>query len=546
MVTKNFGLRAGMSLSPRLRTLLGVVLCFLSFWCATAAAGVVQDPYKAAFSTARHSKLKELDGPFASGQEVTRACLHCHTEAASQVMKTTHWTWQYAPKDARRTYGKQHVTNAFCGSVQSNWKLCARCHVGYGWKDPEVVGSSEEQVDCLVCHEQTGNYRKYPYGYAVLMSKGEPILIPDLPAMAHSVARSTRHNCGVCHFHGGASDGAKHGDLDSSLVTPGRNVDVHMAKDGLNFNCSVCHTTQEHQIAGSRYAMKAHDTRGIKRPGHVDNTLSSCESCHGATSHRSQPLLNDHTYRIACQTCHIPLYARGGVKTKTSWDWSQAGRPARDNKLPPEPAEVAATHPATYSRQHGVITWGENLVPQYAWFDGQVDYTLLHDKIDDTSPVPLNRISGRHGDGKSRIWPFKVMKSKMPYDPVNKNMVINHAVVDSVEDKEAFYRSFDWSRSVAAGMKSPGAPPFSGQVGFVDATMYFPLTHMVAPKESALQCRDCHDPNSRLKDLTDFYLLGRDSSPWIRRLGGLLVLLTLVSVVIHGALRILLPGLQRR
>ena len=47
-------------------------------------------------STADHGKFKELQKPFASGPEVTKACLSCHTEAAKQVQKTKHWTWEYA------------------------------------------------------------------------------------------------------------------------------------------------------------------------------------------------------------------------------------------------------------------------------------------------------------------------------------------------------------------------------------------------------------------------------------------------------------------
>ena len=36
--------------------------------------------------------------------------------------------------------------------------------------------------------------------------------------------------------------------------------------------------------------------------------------------------LNDHTRTLACQSCHTPTFARGGVPTKMAWDWSTAGR----------------------------------------------------------------------------------------------------------------------------------------------------------------------------------------------------------------------------
>lgn len=32
---------------------------------------------------------------FASGPEMTAACVSCHTEAADQVMRTLHCTWDF-------------------------------------------------------------------------------------------------------------------------------------------------------------------------------------------------------------------------------------------------------------------------------------------------------------------------------------------------------------------------------------------------------------------------------------------------------------------
>ena len=43
--------------------------------------------------TADHTKHEALKQPFASGPEVTKACLSCHSEAAAQFHKTIHWTW---------------------------------------------------------------------------------------------------------------------------------------------------------------------------------------------------------------------------------------------------------------------------------------------------------------------------------------------------------------------------------------------------------------------------------------------------------------------
>ena len=59
----------------------------------------------------------------------------------------------------------------------------------------------------------------------------------------------------------------KHGDLDSSLINPPRELDVHMATKGANFPCTQCHLSKQHIITGSRYEMHAKDTEGTGKPG---------------------------------------------------------------------------------------------------------------------------------------------------------------------------------------------------------------------------------------------------------------------------------------
>ncbi len=120
---------------------------------ATPAAG-------ASKSTADHSKFKELEQNFQSGPEVTKACLNCHTEAAKQVQKTKHWTWDYLNPENKQRLGKKNVINNFCIAVPSNHTFCTACHVGYGWKDDTFDFTVETNVDCVVCHDTTGKYRK--------------------------------------------------------------------------------------------------------------------------------------------------------------------------------------------------------------------------------------------------------------------------------------------------------------------------------------------------------------------------------------------------
>ena len=62
----------------------------------------------------------------------------------------------------------------------------------------------------------------------------------------------------------------------------------------------------------------------------------------------------------------------------------------------------------------------------------------------------------------------------------------------------------------------------SGKVDFVATEMYWPITHMVAAKDKALGCAECHAKGGRLEGIEGVYLPGRDANPWIDRAGWLL------------------------
>ena len=107
-------------------------------------------------STADHAKFDELDGPFASGPEVTAACLACHTEAGEQFMHSIHWTSRFEHPETGQVIGKRNIINSFCGSIVANEPRCTSCHAGYGWEDEETFDFTDQTaMDCLVCHHTT-------------------------------------------------------------------------------------------------------------------------------------------------------------------------------------------------------------------------------------------------------------------------------------------------------------------------------------------------------------------------------------------------------
>ncbi|NTV96983.1 MAG: tetrathionate reductase family octaheme c-type cytochrome [Thiobacillus sp.] len=510
--------------------LFAVLLCALGLFPGLSRA-----------STADHTTYKELEGPFQSGPEVTQACLKCHGKAAKQVMKTKHWTWEFLHPDSNQKLGKKHVINNFCISIESNQAFCTTCHAGYGWTDGNFDFNDESKVDCLVCHDTTGKYRKQPGTGGLPPTKaiesppgsGKIVKPVDLAAVAQEVGKTSRATCGACHFFGGGGDGVKHGDMDSSLAAPEADIDIHMDATGLDFACATCHKTEDHQVPGSRYVPTARDDKGSLMRGRDEaRNPATCQSCHGNAPHKKEARLNSHAAKIACQTCHIPKFARGGVPTKMAWDWSTAGKKDKDGK--PLTIKDKKGH-VVYDARKGDFTLAENVVPEYAWFNGEVTYTLLGDKVDKTAGVtPINRLGGSPDDGKSLIWPMKVMRGVQPYDPVNHTLVKPHTAGD---DSTAYWKNFGWEKAIEAGMAGTGQP-FSGQVDFIKTEMSWPITHMVAAKDKALACVDCHAAQSRLAGLPGIYMPGHSANRLLDRIAWPIALLALLGVLGHGAGRI--------
>ena len=419
--------------------------------------------------------------------------------------------------------------------IQSNEARCTSCHAGYGWDDTSFDFSSEKNVDCLVCHDQTGTYEKFPTGAGHPVSEptkfgGKTYYPPNWNKVAQSVGRPHRDNCGACHFYGGGGDGVKHGDLDSSLLNPSRELDVHMSPEGADFDCVRCHTTQAHKIAGRCYKQPAFE----ERKSLLDDDLVeriACVSCHTEKPHQQGHKANDHTDKVACQTCHIPAFARKNP-TKMWWDWTSAGK--LDEKGKPIVKEGPLGRP-TYHGKKGDFRWAKNVTPDYQWFNGRMEYHLITDKLDpDQAPLEVNHPLGSREDPRSLIYPFKTHRGKQPYDTEN-NVLLNIHLFGSKESG-AFWKNYDWKLALETGMEYMDLP-FSGEFDFIETAYYFPITHMVAPKEDSLSCVSCHRHNGRLAALSGFYMPGRDKSAPLDALGWIVVLGSIGGVGVHGLLR---------
>jgi len=399
---------------------------------------------------------------FASGPDVTRACLECHADAGQQVLHSTHWTWAGDVVESDGTevaIGKKNLLNNFCISIEGNWPRCTGCHAGYGWDGPDFDFSDVENVDCLVCHEQSGQYVKET-GKA-----GHPAADVDLLEVARSVGRPTRANCGRCHFNGGGGNAVKHGDLDGTMLFPTPTIDVHMGRHDLQ--CVDCHRTTDHVIPGRSMSVSVSNTQRV-----------TCNDCHSATPHVDERV-NAHTSAVACQTCHIPRMAPRAA-TKMHWDWSAAGEDRPD------------ADPHDYSKLKGSFVYERDVEPEYAWYDGRSERYLKGDVIDPDTVTALTRPLGDIDDSDARIWPFKVHRGRQPYDTEN-----SWFVTPQTYGGEGYWTHFDWDRAIRNGTRASGLD-YSGSFGFAPTAMYWPLSHMVKSADEALQCADCHGEGGRM------------------------------------------------
>lgn len=435
---------------------------------------VEHDPWAGVPQGIAHTDHTDLmQGPFETGPDVTRACLECHEEAGQEMLQSVHWTWETEPlqlpgRDELVTVGKKNQLNNFCIGIQGNWQKCTSCHAGYGWSDNNYDFTNQENVDCLVCHADRNIYGKGNYG--------NPAEGVDLLAAAQSVKSPDRQNCGSCHFDGGGGNAVKHGDLDESLYFPNENIDVHMGR--YDFQCVDCHQTENHQMQG--YMMAASP---------IAHDAVECTDCHTGPIH-DDARINTHLDAVACQTCHIP---EGAVRTPTKmeWDWSTAGQ------------DLPIDDPHVYLKIKGSFVYEDRFVPTYAWFSGNSSRYIKGDLIDPAQITTISAPLGDINDATAKIWPFKVHLANQPFD-VN----YSYLLIPNTAGEGGFWSEFNWDQAFRTNQENTGLA-YSGEYGFTQTEMYWTQTHMVQPKENALQCTDCHSENGRM----DWEALGYFGDP---------------------------------
>jgi hypothetical protein len=173
------------------------------------------------------------------------------------------------------------------------------------------------------------------------------------------------------------------------------------------------------------------------------------------------------------------------------------------------------------------------VTPEYFWFNGSINTLTVKDTIDPDKTVRVSWPAGHMDDENSRIFPFKVHRGKQPYDKLNKRLL-----APLLSGEKGYWNNLDMKQALKKGMEYIRLP-YSGEFGFVETSYVFPITHMVAPKEKALACKECHTrKGGRLANLSGFFMPSRDVNRVIDTGGGILFFASLGAAFFHGVGRI--------
>lgn len=398
-------------------------------------------------------------------------CLSCHTVEANEMFGSTHYQWTGDAPDMVNNpalpQGKlTNAVNSYCINIKGDWPICGSCHVGRGKEPAPTVGI--ENIDCLVCHNE-----EYAAARTRLPDGSMGVASPT-DTMVRNVQPPTRVNCLKCHATAGGGDGVKRGDLSNATATNSDpNFDVHMNKSGADLSCQKCHVFDEHKVIGKGSDLRPTDD--VIRGSEIQ-----CITCHSgkdSPSGHDDEEIGRHVARVACQTCHIPTYAK--VETEIHRDWQKHHDGSLAN------GESGPGHPLTVKES--------NLIPEYKFWNRLSDNVLLGDDASGTydpamGTYPTSRPVGDIEDGM--LYPFKYKTATQPITE-SSNMLI------ALDTYEYLKVSGNVETAIKKGLANMGYSQ-NEPYKWIDTDTYQLLNHGVNPASTALQCSSCHGNTNRM------------------------------------------------
>jgi hypothetical protein len=414
-----------------------------------------------------HSSITRYDGP--------QTCVACHPTEANDALHSEHMQWQ----------GKWNEVNTYCTAPRPADWACRTCHASTG----HINNLTVNDVDCLVCHSDTYQRSLGPMNVPITVTdwqgtarnfkapqkdaSGEYTMVPRFDLMppgttmvqlAQNVQKPTRATCLKCHAKAGGSDGAKRGDISSADTNPSLTSDVHMSPQGANMLCQTCHVPTDHKIPG----------RGIDLQVSEGGAGPTCAgNCHSSKPHDSAEL-DKHTDRVACQTCHIPTFAKD-VPTEMSRDWTQ-----------PVWSAAGLNGQGAWL---GTEVHASNVKPQYTFWNGQSYVYNLPDPIsaNPDGSYTMAKALGSINAAGSKLYPIKVHTSVQP----------RHNATGAIVQYDVLWNFLTgkYQEAAANGVNFMG---LTGPSSFVTTRVEQLITHGVTTKQNAVQCSACHQTRTQV------------------------------------------------
>lgn len=429
--------------------------------------------------------------------EGTSTCLECHEEEATDFFHSQHYQWRGESPNVvnadGQMLGKLNTINDFCTNPMPSWignavnsdgkiiaQGCSKCHAGLGLKPGREISQQQlENIDCLICH--ASGYRRDAYQDEEGNWSWKPILWKNqrgLDSVSKRITQPKRKSCLRCHAGAGGGQNFKRGDIEYVLGETDANYDVHMGTDGQDMACAECHGGSNHRMRG-----RGADLSGTDNP---DEPLM-CTSCHDEKPH-GLLALDSHTDKLNCTVCHIPDFARTD-QTDMVRDWST-----------PKYHEEANKYSAT-------ITFGKNVKPVYAWFNGNSRLSKLGEKVkrEKDGTVPVMIPEGSRKDKNSKLYAFKLHQGTLPMLK-DQQWLIPLAVDEFFVDGD-IEKAVAEGAAVTYGIEDP-------DYEWVPVKRYMGIFHGVRPADQALQCLDCHREGGRM----DWKGLGYKKDPLLSKM----------------------------
>ncbi len=414
-------------------------------------------------------------------QDYPNSCLGCHQVQFDEMAQAVHYRWLGEAPDMVTSptmeQGKlTNAMNAYCINITGDWAVCGKCHTGRGLR-PDDPQADLTNIDCLVCHSE-----EYALTRTRLAdgSMGSPAPTDSMVRNIH-VPKNT--NCLKCHAYGGGANGLKRGDIAWELATnTDPHYDAHMNTAGANVQCIDCHTWQNHKVTG-----KGSDLRPTDLASEV-----KCVKCHtGMDSGSGHANLGKstepdrHVGRVACQSCHIPTYAKTATETHRIWMTHHDGSDATACS----DAEPCPGHPDRVE--------GADLKPTYRFWNRLSENYLLGDDISmmysaENGTYQTSVPQGNINDGK--LYPFKYKTSEAFMTSADNRLI-------ALDTYEYLVKSGNVYTSLENGLLNMGYPA-TEPYEMITTDTYQLINHGVTPSSEIAACDQCH-PAGNLDPSTD-------------------------------------------